>query len=51
MKLIEINRRKLNYLANGLKIKDKDVNEKFEEDYSDLITDKFKSKILNEIFF
>lgn len=41
--LIENNRRKLNYLSEHLKVKDRDVKEKFETEYSELISSKVKS--------
>jgi len=41
--LIENNRRKLNYLSKHLKVKDKSVKEKFEAEYSELISSKVKS--------
>ncbi len=41
--LIEINRRKLTYLSEHLKVKDKSVKEKFETEYSKLINSKVRS--------
>jgi hypothetical protein len=41
--LIENNRRKLNYLSKHLKVKDRSVKEKFETEYSELISSKVKS--------
>jgi hypothetical protein len=43
--LIEQNKRKLGYLSNQLKIKDKSVNEKFETEYSELITEKISAQL------
>lgn len=43
--LIEQNKRKLGYLSNQLKIKDKTVNEKFETEYSELITEKISAQL------
>lgn len=43
--LIEQNKRKLGYLSNQLKIKDKSVNEKFETEYSELIDDKISAQL------
>lgn len=43
--LIESNSRKLTYLSNALKIKDKSVKEKFEEEYSELITEKLSARL------
>ncbi|ANH81187.1 hypothetical protein A8C56_09510 [Niabella ginsenosidivorans] len=43
--LIEQNKRKLGYLSNQLKIKDKTVNEKFETEYSELITEKTSAQL------
>lgn len=41
--LIENNRRKLSYLSKQLKVKDKSVKEKFETEYSELISSKVKA--------
>lgn len=43
--LIEQNKRKLGYLSNQLKVKDKSVNEKFEAEYSELINDKISAQL------
>jgi len=43
--LIEQNKRKLGYLSNQLKVKDKSVNEKFETQYSELITEKISAQL------
>ncbi|MCU7549231.1 ATP-binding protein [Chitinophagaceae bacterium LB-8] len=43
--LIEQNKRKLGYLSNQLAIKDKSVNEKFETEYSELITEKISAQL------
>ncbi|MFT3823685.1 MAG: ATP-binding protein [Chitinophagaceae bacterium] len=43
--LIEQNKRKLGYLSNHLKIKDTSVNEKFEAEYLDLISEKFSAQL------
>ncbi len=43
--LIEQNKRKLGYLSNQLKVKDKSVNEKFETQYSELITEKTSAQL------
>jgi hypothetical protein len=43
--LIEQNKRKLGYLSNQLKIKDKSVNDKFEAEYAELITEKISSQL------
>lgn len=43
--LIENNNRKLTYLSNALQIKDKSVKEKFEEEYSELITEKLSARL------
>lgn len=41
--LIESNRRKLSYLSKQLKVKDRSVKEKFETEYSELISSKVKA--------
>jgi hypothetical protein len=41
--LIENNKRKLGYLSKQLKVKDRDVKDKFETEYSVLINSKVKS--------
>lgn len=41
--LIEGNKRKLTYLSQHLQIKDRDVKEKFETEYSELMSSKFRS--------
>ncbi|MFN8324088.1 MAG: ATP-binding protein [Chitinophagales bacterium] len=41
--LIENNRRKLNYLSKQLKVKDRSVKEKFETEYSELMSSKVKA--------
>ncbi len=41
--LIESNRRKLSYLSKQLKVKDRNVKEKFETEYSELISSKVKA--------
>lgn len=43
--LIEMNKRRLTYLNNILRIKDKDVKQKFEEEYSEIIDEKFSSAL------
>lgn len=43
--LIEMNKRRLNYLSSALNVKDKDVKVKFEEEYPHLITDKINSQL------
>jgi hypothetical protein len=43
--LMEQNKRKLGYLSNQLKIKDKTVNEKFETEYAELITEKMSAQL------
>lgn len=43
--LIEQNKRKLGYLSAQLKIKDKSVKEKFETEYSELITEKTAAQL------
>lgn len=43
--LIEQNKRKLGYLSNQLKVKDKNVNEKFESEYSELVDEKISSQL------
>lgn len=43
--LIEQNKRKLGYLSNQLRIKDKSVNEKFESEYAELIDEKISSQL------
>ncbi|TWI79018.1 histidine kinase/DNA gyrase B/HSP90-like ATPase [Lacibacter cauensis] len=43
--LIEQNKRKLGYLSNQLKVKDKSVNEKFETEYAELITEKISAQL------
>lgn len=43
--LIEQNKRKLGYLSNQLRIKDKSVNDKFEMEYSELITEKISAQL------
>jgi hypothetical protein len=43
--LIENNRRKLNYLSEQLRVKDRCVKEKFETEYSELISYKIKSML------
>lgn len=43
--LIELNKRKLGYLSQSLKIKDKSVREKFEEEYPEIIDAKIKSRL------
>ena len=41
--LIEINRRKLGYLSEQLKVKHKGVKEKFETEYAELLNAKVRS--------
>jgi hypothetical protein len=41
--LIESNRKKLSYLSQQLRVKDRDVKEKFEAEYSELMSSKFRS--------
>lgn len=43
--LIELNKRKLGYLHNKLKVKDISVKDKFEEEYEDLINEKLRSQL------
>jgi hypothetical protein len=43
--LIEINKRKLGYLSTKLKIKDKSVKEKFENEYPNIINEKLSSRL------
>ena len=43
--LIESNKRRLGYLSNQLKISDKKVKIKFEEEYSELIDEKISSRL------
>jgi hypothetical protein len=43
--LIEQNKRKLRYLSTQLEIKDKSVNEKFETEYSELITERISAQL------
>ena len=43
--LIEANKRKLGYLSTKLKIKDKSVKEKFEEEYPNIINEKVSSRL------
>ena len=43
--LINIQRTKLTYLSKQLKIKDKSVKQKFEEEYPDLINQKMKTRL------
>ena len=43
--LMEINKRKLNYLSSELEVKDKDVSQKFEEEYPQLLNDKVTSQL------
>lgn len=43
--LIEVNKRKLNYLSSKLEIKDKSVGLKFEEEYPELLNDKVNSQL------
>ncbi|HFK5565462.1 TPA: ATP-binding protein [Elizabethkingia anophelis] len=43
--IIELNKRKLNYLSNQLNIKDKSVKDKFENEYSALIDEKISAQL------
>ncbi|MCA4895256.1 MAG: ATP-binding protein [Cytophagales bacterium] len=43
--LIEANRRKLSYLSKQLKVRDKSVKEKFETEYSELLSSKVRSTL------
>jgi len=43
--LIELNKRKLGYLSNSLKVKDKSVKEKFEEEYPDIFDEKVSARL------
>jgi hypothetical protein len=43
--LIELNKRKLNYLSSKLVVKDKSVSIKFEEEYPQLLSDKVNSQL------
>jgi hypothetical protein len=43
--LMEINKRKLNYLSSELEVRDKDVSQKFEEEYPQLLNDKVTSQL------
>lgn len=43
--LISIQRAKLNYLSKQLKIKDKSVKQKFEEEYPNLINRKMRTML------
>lgn len=43
--LIEQNKRKLSYLANKLKVKDKSVKTKFEQEYAELVDEKISAQL------
>ncbi len=43
--LIELNKRKLGYLSSKLRVKDKTVTQKFEEEYSELINEKITAQL------
>ena len=43
--LIEQNSRKLGYLSNKLRVKDKSVNVKFEEEYAEVINEKLSAQL------
>ncbi|WP_347069747.1 ATP-binding protein [Flavobacterium sp. WV_118_3] len=43
--IIELNKRKLNYLSNQLEIKDKSVKDKFEQEYATLIDPKINTQL------
>lgn len=43
--IIEANKRKLSYLANGLKTLDEDVKEKFEREYPQILNEKVSSTL------
>lgn len=43
--IIELNKRRLGYLSNSLKVKDKSVREKFETEYAKIIDEKLSSRL------
>jgi hypothetical protein len=43
--LIELNKRKLGYLSNSLKVKDKSVKAKFEEEYPEIVDEKVSARL------
>ena len=43
--IIELNKRRLGYLSNSLKVKDKSVREKFETEYAEIIDEKISSRL------
>ncbi len=43
--LLELNKRKLGYLSNKLKVKEKDVSEVFEEEYPEIVDATFTSRM------
>lgn len=43
--LLELNKRKLGYLSNKLKVKEKDVSEVFEEEYPEIVDATFSSRM------